>query len=234
MCEVDLARARLVATRVVGELDVADARVQALQRARQVALHDLHVIEVVLQAEVGVARAVDRLQRLVAARDEVARPVARVHRLEQHAHADPGHRLGREAQVAGQHVEADLAPERRGRPAGEDVEAARGEPLGVVMRLHERLPEFGLAARHRGQPGPAGEQVADRGVDERQLDAGVADRPRPCIGVVLVRELDLDGAKARVARRLRAPQCGAFEEQRREVGGEARHGVVSRASSRSA
>jgi hypothetical protein len=42
-----------MAAGVVGELDVPDLRQVALQRPRQVALHHLGVVDVVLQAQVG-------------------------------------------------------------------------------------------------------------------------------------------------------------------------------------
>jgi hypothetical protein len=49
---VDLARARLVAAGVVGQLDVGDARQVLLHGGGQLAFHALHVVDVVLQEQV--------------------------------------------------------------------------------------------------------------------------------------------------------------------------------------
>ena len=56
---VDLARAGLVAARIVRDLDVGDASSARLDGRRQVALHDLHVVDVVLQIEIVRADLVD-------------------------------------------------------------------------------------------------------------------------------------------------------------------------------
>src|SRR5690242_13917227 len=49
---VDLARSRLIAAGIVGKLDMGDARQMLLRGASDIALHDLHVINVVLDEEV--------------------------------------------------------------------------------------------------------------------------------------------------------------------------------------
>ena len=62
---VDFAGARLVAAGIVGELDMRDPRQVLLHRAGEIALHDLHVIDVVLQEEIVRADLVDELERLL-------------------------------------------------------------------------------------------------------------------------------------------------------------------------
>src|SRR5437762_105491 len=69
---VDLADIGLVASRIAGDLDV---RVMAGERAhlgREIALHDLHVIEVELQLEVGPADPLDDAQCLRRVVQEIA------------------------------------------------------------------------------------------------------------------------------------------------------------------
>src|SRR5881275_3140238 len=50
---VDLAGARLVAAGVVGKLDMGDARQVLLHGARDVALHHLHVVDIVLHEQIA-------------------------------------------------------------------------------------------------------------------------------------------------------------------------------------
>ena len=52
---VDFASARLMAARVIGQLDMVDVPQVRLHGAGQIALHDLHVVDVVLQEQVGAA-----------------------------------------------------------------------------------------------------------------------------------------------------------------------------------
>ena len=80
---VDLAGARLVAAGIVGELDMRDARQIGLHGAGEIALHDLHVIDVVLHEEIVRADVVDERERLIGAGEEEAGNVARVDRLDQ-------------------------------------------------------------------------------------------------------------------------------------------------------
>ena len=56
---VYLARARLVAARRVGDLEMLDHVQVALDRRSEVSLHDLHVVHVVLEAEVIGAHLLD-------------------------------------------------------------------------------------------------------------------------------------------------------------------------------
>src|SRR5436190_3313813 len=64
---IDLARAGLVAAQVVGELHVGDLRQMRLDGVRELALHALHTIDVVLDVDVrrsGSANDVERLPRV--------------------------------------------------------------------------------------------------------------------------------------------------------------------------
>jgi hypothetical protein len=84
---VDFARARFAPARVVGQLDVADARQVLAKRVAQLALHALRVVDVVLHAQVGRADLVDQRQRLVGAREKEAGYVEGVDGLDQQPQA---------------------------------------------------------------------------------------------------------------------------------------------------
>src|SRR3954451_22727214 len=78
---VDLAGAGLVAAGRVGELHVGDAREVRLDRRGEVTLHDLHVVDVVLEGDVFARDLVDQLERLARGVEVEAGDVARVDRL---------------------------------------------------------------------------------------------------------------------------------------------------------
>src|SRR6187431_2021467 len=61
---VDLAGARLMAAGIVGNLNMGDVRQMSLQRARNVALHHLHVVDVVLHEQIARTYIGDELKRL--------------------------------------------------------------------------------------------------------------------------------------------------------------------------
>src|SRR5262249_54956234 len=62
---VDLARARLVASRIICYLNVCDARQMLGDSSRQLSLHPLHVVDVVLKPQVSLADRIEHLQRLL-------------------------------------------------------------------------------------------------------------------------------------------------------------------------
>src|SRR4051794_41051133 len=67
---VDLAGAGLVAAGIVGQLHMRDAAKMLLQAACDVAFHDLHVIDVVLDKEIVRADIADELRRLLGSAEE--------------------------------------------------------------------------------------------------------------------------------------------------------------------
>ena len=85
---VDLACSGLVAAGIVGDLHMGDAREQCLHRRREFALHALHVVDVVLQPEVGLADFVEQGERLAAAGQVEAGNVVAVDRFDEQL--DPG------------------------------------------------------------------------------------------------------------------------------------------------
>ena len=97
--EVDLARARLVSAGVVGDLHVADPIEVGRHGARQVSLHDLHVVDVVLEEDVGVADPFGDAPGLGAAVNVEARDVARVDRLDQQRDVVLGQNARRVAEI---------------------------------------------------------------------------------------------------------------------------------------
>ena len=101
---VDLARARLVSSRVVGQLHVADPWQQTFDRRCEIPFHDLHMVDVVLEVEIVRADRIDDVDRLLRAVQVEAGNVARITGLDQQR--DPGalELRRREPQVAHQRI----------------------------------------------------------------------------------------------------------------------------------
>src|SRR5712671_6417923 len=80
---VDLAGAGLVAAGIVGKLDVRDAAKMFLEAPRDIALHHLHVVDVVLDEEIARSDIADELNGLFGSVQEEAGNIERVDRLDQ-------------------------------------------------------------------------------------------------------------------------------------------------------
>src|SRR5207344_3102228 len=84
---VYFAGARLVPARIVGQLKVSDPRQEAFNGIGQFAFHALHMIDVVLQLEVGRAHFVEKTYGLGGAVQEEAWNVVSVNRLREKSNA---------------------------------------------------------------------------------------------------------------------------------------------------
>src|ERR1700732_3290207 len=89
---VDLADIRLVAARVAGDLHMRVVAGERADAVREIAFHDLHMVEVELELEIGMRHPLDHRHRLGCRVEEIARDVAIVDRL-----VDDGDALGRGA-----------------------------------------------------------------------------------------------------------------------------------------
>src|SRR6266540_3374781 len=129
---VDFAGARLIAAGIIGKLDMSDARQMFLQGARNVAFHDLHVVDVVLHEQIARADVRDDLKRLCRLVQEEAGNIDRVDRLDQKLDPFPGERVRGEAQISDQPlVQLDRIRAVR-RDADQAVELTAIERLGVI------------------------------------------------------------------------------------------------------
>src|ERR1700736_2543690 len=119
---VDLAGARLVAARGVGDLDMRDAREVPLDGGDEVSLHHLHVVDVVLKVEVFAPSLRDEVERLLGVAEVEARDVARVDGLDEEPDALCPERAGGEAQVVDEGRVDALGIGVRAGNAGEGVD----------------------------------------------------------------------------------------------------------------
>src|SRR4029079_9180038 len=101
---VDLARPRLIAAGVVGELDMGDAGEVPWQASRDAALHDLHVVDVVLHEQVARTYVCNELKRLLGPVQKEAGDVDRAYLLDQKLDPFPPERIRSETQISNQHL----------------------------------------------------------------------------------------------------------------------------------
>ena len=157
---VDLAGARLVAARVVGELHVRDARQVLLQRRGQLAFHALRVVDVVLHVRVVGADLVEDRQRLRRAAQVEAGDVEGVDRLDQQPDARLL-QLGRGvAQVGDEGAAQRRVARAERRLAGQAVELLHAERARVVDRLRHAVAELVDPIGQAGDAALAGVPVA--------------------------------------------------------------------------
>ncbi len=222
--EVHLARARLVPVGHVGELDVPDVVELRLDRLRQVAFHDLHVEDVVLDLEVVGADLSDDVERLRGRVQVEAGDRAGVDRLHHERDARLARGLGRVAQVLDEGREHLVGIGILGRDAGEAVQPRDAEDARVLERLGDAVAELGHPVGMARDAALALVPVAGREVEEHDLDARVARRALEVRVLPGVREVELDAPEPGLPRRVEALEKLDLGEEEARVRGELRHG----------
>src|SRR5713226_1489493 len=96
---MDLADIRLVPSGVAGNLDMRVVAGESADLGGEVALHDLDMVEVELELQVGPADALDDPHRLAGVIEEIAGNVAGVDRLDDGGEAGVGDPVGGPAQI---------------------------------------------------------------------------------------------------------------------------------------
>src|SRR5579859_3384076 len=161
---VDLAAARLVPARIVGHLQVPDSPEVMFDRAGEIALHHLHMVNVVLQAKVLAPDRADDLERLRAAADVESGDVAGVDRLEEEANPGRPEARGGEAQILDQRLANRLRMRAARRNAGEAVQLLAAERARVLDRAPDAVLELADALGVASDAALAGGPVAGRQV----------------------------------------------------------------------
>ena len=223
---VDLAGARFVAPWIVGQLDMVDVWQVRLHRARQITFHDLHVVDVVLQEQVGAAHFVLNRQRLRRVVQVEARNVAGVdsfhHQLDAHRlqFVSGVFEVGDESFFDHGLVNALWANTRQA------VDLVVAQHLRVSDGQVDTGTELFNTVRQAGDPalpfGPiTGWQI------EQHLGQFVGIELRLDIGrAVVVRKQVFNAVETSVGSRLKTDKKILFGEQHGQVGGKTRHGEL--------
>ena len=210
---------------IVGKLDMRDAGKVRLDGARQVPLHDLHVVDIVLDIEVFGTDAVEDAERLLRVGEEEARNVARVDRLDQQP--DPGlfQPAGREFQVVDENGLGRLRIDPGRHDAGKAVDLRAAERPGVGYRLVDTGAEFLLAPRQDGDAALAAGPVAGGNV-EQHLRQPVLVQPRgDLLRRMVVGAEIFDPLEAGGRGRVETVEEIMLGEQHGKVGGKAWHSL---------
>src|SRR6185437_15666041 len=104
-----------------------------------------------------------------------------------------------------------------------DVDARAPERFRILQRVRDAGYELVLATRQRREAAIAGVPITRRRIDEHDLEAMLALLFDEFVDPVVVTEREFDGAKPPVRRLAEALEERHFIEEKRQVGGEARH-----------
>ena len=110
-----------------------------LQGARNVALHHLHVVDVVLHEQIARAYVRDDLKRLFGPVQKKAGNIDRVDRLDQKLDPFPAERIRGKAQIADQYLVEIGRVRTVGRDADQTIELTAIERLGVIGRARDAI-----------------------------------------------------------------------------------------------
>src|SRR5450830_1351312 len=222
---IDLARARLEAARIVGQLDVADLRQVGLDGVGQFALHALHVIDVVLDLDVVRARLGDDAQRLLGAIQIKAGDVEGVDRFDHETNLLSRQARGRKAQVF-HHAGVGLVFRDRGRlDAHQAVQLPDAQRLGIGDGLAHAVLEFALARRVAGDAPLAPFPVAGGEIVQHQLQAVLVELLGDAACFEGVWEQEFHALEAGPGGFAEAVEEVHFVEQHGQIGCQFRHGV---------
>ena len=147
---VYFAGARLVPARIVGQLKVSDPRQEAFNGIGQFAFHALHMIDVVLQFEIGRADLIEERDGLRGAVQEEARNVVSVDRLREKSNARILQFRCGELQIFRKRSSRDSRLHARGRDPGKAIDLSAIKGLCVVDGLADAVLKFGYAIRIAG------------------------------------------------------------------------------------
>src|SRR5580704_11574301 len=217
---IDLAFVGLPARRHRGDLHVADHGEEFFEALEQIARHDLHVVEIELDAHIRRADLGDNVGGVLDPAQEIARPVARIDRFDQQRDVGLGG-VGRGALEVfdenGLRRRALLGRHR----AGHAMDGAAADRRHIIERALEGCVPIALAPRQCGET----EFRALRRVDAElcqvmPLQLGRHRRRRD-----VIRKLQLDGGETRSSSSAEALDQRALGEKMAEIGGKAGHGV---------
>ena len=180
------------------------------------------MIEIELDADVSPLRLGDDVGGVLDPVEEVARPVARIDRLDQQRDVLLGREIGRLHEIADEDGLAG-GPLLRRELARQHMDLPPADRDHIVERLPEQDREFSLAARHAGEPELTGLHIAGRRVEAEHGQAVLFELRLHRARGVVVGKLQLDRGEARGRRGREALHERSLGEQVGEIGGKAGH-----------
>ncbi|QTK81675.1 Hypothetical protein AT6N2_L0801 [Agrobacterium tumefaciens] len=163
---VDLARPRLMTSGIIGDLNVADSVLQALEGRDEIALHDLHVVEVILYQQVGMPDTVHDPFGLIGVGDEISGYVAGVDGLEDKGNSGIRQTSRGVPEIADERVFQNLRIDAGRLNTGQTIDLSASQNFCIAdRRFHGRL-KFGDPVRQAGNAALACGPVAGRQVEQ--------------------------------------------------------------------
>ena len=186
--------------------------------ARQVPLHDLHVVDVVLELEVVGSYSLDNLHRLRGAGQEEARDVLRVDRLDQERDPITGTGVRGEPEVVDHHLRQVIAIRALRRDAGQAVQPRAAERLGVLDGLTDPVPKFSCAVRQASDAALPRLPVPSREVVQHQFEPVVLEERLELVGRIRIGKQELHSREAVLGGQSKPTRELDLVEHHREIG----------------
>ena len=217
-----------MAAGVAGDLDMRVAAGERLDMVREVALHDLHMVKVELELQIGVADLVDDPHRVGRRVQEIAGDVAVVDRLDDDGDAVARRALGRVTQILDVHPLGRASVAALRHEAGHRVHEPATGRLGVDERLVDPGAKLRLAARQRRHPALARGPVSGRHVEQRLGEPVPAQCRRDGFWRVVVGAEIFDRLKTAFRGGSKPVEKPDVLKDKAQIRGEFRHGASSR------
>jgi len=224
---VDFAGAGLVAPRIVSELDMRNTRQMRLDGAREIALHDLHMIDVVLNEDVVGADLVNDRGGIGSAVEIEAGNVARIDRLDQQLDAGRLQRTCSVRQIGDQRRLQQFAIGALRRDADEAIQLAAAERAGIVDGAPNAVAEFRHALRKDRNAALAPRPVAGRQIVQDLTQPVGLEPQQNVFRSKVIRKQIFDAGEPGLGCGLEAVEEIHLVEHHGQIGGEFRHGVCS-------
>src|SRR5262249_32396669 len=230
---VDLAGARFVAPRIVGNLYVSNPRQILRDRGGELTLAALHMINVVLQPEIPLTDLLKERERLAGAREMEARNVVGIDRLDQQLDPCRIECLRGEPQVFGYGLFDPCTIDSGRGDADQAIELSALQDAGILDRLADAVLELALASRQAGDAALTVGPVAGRKVMQDLSEAVPGQRLGQGVLWIGIREEILDTAETGLGSCREAVHEIQLIEEHREIGGKLGHSFFSSLSGQS-
>ena len=224
--EVDLARAWLVSTRIVSDLNVANAGEMFADRGGQLAFLALGVIHVVLQTHVGLRDFVEEFKRLLGAVEEEPRDVEVIDRFDEQLKPVFCKFRGGTPRILNERLPVLLVAAARHPFAGQTVQARHAEDLGIFDGPRHPVTELRLATGQSADATIPRRPVTGRQVEQHLLESVFIEFRLQVFRLERVGKQILDVGESGLAGQGEAFEEWHLGEEHGQVGGELRHGLL--------
>ncbi len=209
--------------RIVGNLDMADARHKFFQRRPQFAFHALHVINIILELEIVGTDIIHDFNALFRAVQEKSRNVIKIDRLgdEQDVFFFEG--FGREGKIGNQRGVAGAPRHIAGQNARQAIHRGAAQRLGIINGRAHAVLKLADPVRQAAKAALARLPVSRRKVEQNLLQVVLLQKLRHLFLGIGIGPHILNPGKARPGRRRKALEEIMLGEKHGKIGAEFWH-----------